>query len=367
MTKSVSKYAPELATLHTQLNSMRKDKDGGMDVSLQELVKTRWGVSMEAFFEDLGVRPNVDTIENIVNMPDPGYRWLLPELIRDSVKLGLRKNPIYHNLIAREITVAQPTVKMPHWNMSDAGAKEVGIGETIPVGNVSFGDKSVEIKKYGRGVKIPMEVGRFVSVDVVSIFLQDFGIKLGMGIDSMAIACLINGEQTNGSESAPTVGVDTTTTITYKDLLRVWVRLSRIGRRANLMIGGEDAAIETLNLTEFKTPQSSGATYSRLNVKTPIPMGADYYVHGAVAANKTIVVDSSSAMIKLNAMPLLIENEKLVSNQTEDWYATIMTGFSTLYRDGRVIIDKSVAFSGNSFPAWMDPTSLEKEALGGKK
>jgi hypothetical protein len=353
--------------MQAELNALRQDPEGGLDISLQEMVKQRWGVSMESFFEDLQVNPNISTIHNLINLPDAGYRWLVPEVIRDAIKLGLRKNPIYSNLVAQEITVAQPKVTLPYLNMSDAVAKEVGVGETIPLGNVSYGDKSVAIKKYGRGVKIPMELRQFVSINLVSTWLTDFGVKMGMGLDSMAINCLINGDQTNGSESAPTVGVDTTGTITYKDILRVWVRMSRIGRTAGLMIGGEDAAIETLNLPEFKTPLFNGTTYSRLNMKTPIPVGADYYVHGGVAANKTLVVDAGASMIKLNAMPLLIENEKEISNQTEEFYATVMTGFATLFRDGRVIIDKSVAFSGNGFPSYMDPTAQETEMMGGKK
>ena len=56
----------------------------------------------------------------------------------EAVRLGLRKNPIYPDLIAAEENVSQPKVTMPSINMSDAMPKKIGEAETIPVGTTSF-------------------------------------------------------------------------------------------------------------------------------------------------------------------------------------------------------------------------------------
>ena len=49
------------------------------------------------------------------------------------------------------------------------------------------------------------------------------GIKLGYGMDGLMIDALVNGEQTDGSESAPVIGTTTgvMATFAYKDLLGV--------------------------------------------------------------------------------------------------------------------------------------------------
>lgn len=165
---------------------------------------------------------------------------------------------------------------------------------------------------------------------------------------------LINGNQADGSESAPVIGVNTTAEgITYKDLLRTWVRGSRLGRVFRTLIGDESAAIDILDLPEFKI-RMYGQPQSTMNLKTPVPSSSDFYIHPGVPENNVLLVDPRSALIKLTARQLMIESEKIVSNQTEAVYATITTGFSKMYRDASILIDSTREFSTNGFPEWMN-------------
>lgn len=367
-----SKYKADLKEVVQTCQAMRLSTQNPVDVSLAEFVKLKWGVSMDGLYEDLGLNANVDTIQNIFTMPDESVRWLVPEIIRDAIRLGLRKNPIWKDLIASEQTIANPTTVIPHWNMSEATPAYVGEGETIPKGAVSFGQKTLRIRKLGRGMKIPYEVAQYVTINILGIFLSDFGIKFNMGTDTLLIDTLINGEQADGSESAPVVGIGTSglTNFVYKDLLKVWIRMSRIGRMPTAIIGGEDTALKVLDLSEFKTNSFGGQaaagvpTNNKLELKTAIPNSSAYYIHGKVPANKQIVVDKTSAVIKYNAQPLLVENDKIVSNQTLETYASLTTGFGILYRDARVIIDAAQAFSGAGFPSWMDVDAQEVVNFG---
>jgi hypothetical protein len=358
-----SKYKAGLLELGAKMNSMRRDEKNAVDVSLAEMVKHTHAVSLDSFFTELGIDLNQDTIQNITNLPDPSVRWLIPEIFRETLRLGLRKSPIYPNIISAEISVPQPTVTMPAFNMSDATPKKVGIAETIPFGTVSFQSKQVKIGKMGRGIQIPYEIEQYVSVNLVSIWLQDFGIKFGMGIDSMAIDCLINGEQADGSESAAVIGVASAGTLTYKDILKVWLRMSRLGRMPDTIIGGEDAALLTLDLAEFKRSANNASPEKTLDLKTPLPQRANYFIHGNVPTGDQIILDSGSSLIKLNAQPLLVEQTKEVSNQTKEWYASMTTGFTTMYRDARIILDHTQAFSGAGFPTWMNPTFQENTVI----
>src|SRR6478609_470725 len=354
-----SKYKGEIKQVVMACNSLRKDKDYPVDITLAEFVNQRWGISMETFYDDLGLNLNIDSINNIFTMPDESVRWLVPEIIRDALRLGLRKAPIWADLIVAEQTVSQPSVTIPSWNMSDAQPKYVGEGETIQKGALSFGQKNLKLRKIGRGISTTYETINYVTANVIAIFLQDFGVKLNSGIDSLMIDTLINGEQADGSESAPVVGVTTPATFVYKDLLRVWIRMARIGRTPSAIIGGEAAAIDTLDLAEFKTRQNAGPTFKTLDLKTPIPSTAAYYIHGVMPANQQMVIDRSAAIIKYNAQPLLVEEEKMVSNQTVATYASLTTGFGILYRDARVIIDKSLNINAANFPAYMDVDPLD--------
>lgn len=360
-----SQYKGEIQASVLACQALRKDKDNPVDVSLAEFVQTRWGVSMEGFYDDLGLNSSIDTIENIFTLPDYSVRWLVPEIFRDALRLGLRRNPIWQDMIAAEQTIANPQIVMPSLNMSDATPGYVGEGETISTGTISYGQKTVRIRKIGKGIQIPYEVQQYVSLNVLGIFLQDFGIKLNQAIDTLMIDILINGEQNDGSESAPVVGVQSAGTLQYLDLLTVWVRMSRIGRLPQSIIGGENAAITTLNMREFKLRVFGNQTEKKLNLKTPVPEVTNYYIHGAVPVDQQIIVDANASLIKFNAQPLLVEDEKIVSSQKLASYASLTTGFAILYRDGRVVIDSSLPFASNGFPSYMDVDSAENVVIAG--
>lgn len=360
MSQLRKEYLDNLQASVRQVEALRRHKENPQDISFAQYVKSRYQTSMESFLSEIGVNPAVDTIANLFSLPEEGYDWLVPEIVRDALRLGLRKAPIYPGIVASEQSVNGLTITMPHVNMSDAMPEFVGEAETIPLGTVSYGQKQLTLRKMGRGIKIPYEVRDYVSLNVVSIYLQDFGVKLGLGQDALLVDCLINGEQADGSESAPVVGTATGTSLAYKDLVKVWVRMARIGRNPVAMIAGETFAVDMLDLAEFKN-RNTGSPDHNLRLKTPIPTTSDLHIHGSVPADQVIVIDPSSAVIKFNAQPLLVETDKIVSNQTEETYASLTTGYGIAFRDARIIVDRSIAFSGNGFPSYMNVDPLESE------
>lgn len=366
MAKSNSLYKDRIQEAVQEMEGIRRDPKRPREITLAEYMKTRWTISEEAFYDDIGVNPNEDTISNLLVMPDAGYRWLVPEIIRDAIRLGIKKAPIYPNIISAEQSVSQLEITMPAINQADATPKKLGTAETIPLGDVSFDQKKVKIFKIGRGIKLPDEVKNYVAINLVSIFMQDFGIKMGMGLDYLALNTAINGDQADGSDAAPVIGITTpyaagaASTMTYRDILRVWFRLGRLGRTPRLQIAGEDVALDVTELY-LATRYPEGEQRTRVSLKTSLPQSVDMYVHGGVPASRLLMVDSTGALIKLNAQPLLVETERIVSNQTEATYATITTGFATVFRDARLVIDTTVDFDTNKFGNYpfLDPTPFE--------
>ena len=324
------------------------------DISFDEFVREKYALSLEDYLKKLDIDVRSTTMQNIFTMPEQNYRWLVPEIIRNAINLGIKEAPFYPNLIASEQSVNGLSVIMPIVNPSDASPARVNEAETIPVGDVSFGQKTVRIFKIGRGFKITDEVKNYVSLDVLSIFLRDFGVQLGYAMDSLGMSVLTNGNASDGSESAPVIGVtDITDGIQYKDLLRIWIRGSRLGRNFANMVGGEAEALKVLDLNEFKLRQQ-GTPQTTLNLKTPVPSQANFFIHPGVDANQVMLVDPRFAMIKLNAQSLMLESERIVSNQTEATYASLTTGFSKMYQDAAILVDASKAFESYGFPTWMN-------------
>lgn len=359
-----SPYKGKIQDLVAEANALRLHKDYPADMTFAEMVKKNFdGIGIDEFYESIGINPGFDTIENIFTTPDKDIRWLIPEIFRDALRLGYRTSPIWPSITAVEEVTTGLSQVLPSINMSDAAPKRVGEGETIPVGTLTFQSKKFDIHKFGRGIKLTDEVARYVNLSVISIYFQDFGMKMGLGVDHLAIDTLINGEQADGSESAPVIGVRTPNTLTFRDMLKVWIRMSKIGRMPKIMIGNEDAALETWDLAEFKN-KVQGTTDYKLNVKTPLPTGADYFIHGNVPNNQQIILDPSSALIKLNAQPMMIESERIVSNQSEAFYASFTLGFAKLFTDAAVILDHSKDFAAFGFPAGFDIYSPLNQPMG---
>lgn len=338
------------------MDSVRKgsEKRLPVEINLTEMVDAQYGLSREAFFEKLEFNPNVTTMENLFTMPNQGIRWLVPEIIREAITTGMRQAPFYPEIIASDQPINGLRATMPIVNMSDATPAKINEAETFPLGTVSFGQKDITLFKIGKGFKLTDEVKNYVSINVLGIYLRDFGVQLGYAMDTLAMDVLLNGNQTDGSESAPVIGVyNTQKGITYKDLLHIWVRGSRMGRNFTDMIGGEDQAIELLDLPEFKK-RESGTTEATLKVKSPIPNQANFYIHPGVPDNQLLLVDRSAALIKLTAKQLMLESERIVSNQTEAVYASLTTGFSKMYQDASLLLASNQAFSTNGFPAFMN-------------
>lgn len=345
----------ELPQAVQQLDAFRSGSNNQrpVDISFSEFIQEKYALSQADYMKTLGIKPNVHTMENLFTMPNQNIRWLVPEIIRDAINLGLREAPFYPQLIASEQGIHGLTAIMPIVNPSDAAPARVNEAETIPLGDVSFGQKSVTLFKIGRGFKLTDEVKNYVSIDVVSLFIKDFGVQLGYALDSLAMEIIQNGNQKDGSESAPVIGVAATASgITYRDLLRIWIRASRLGRNFKSMIGGEDMAMDILDLPEFKVRQR-GTPQATLDLKTPVPSKADFYIHPGVDENQVLLVDPSAALIKLNAQQLKLESERIVSNQTEAVYASLTTGFSKMYQDAAILVDKSTAFADAGFPEYM--------------
>lgn len=369
-----SSILTDLPSAVKQLDSLRTgDRDRrAVDINFAQYVQEKWGFaasdngSPDSFYAALGVDPSRHTLESLMTMPEfpEGYRWLVPEVIREAIRLGLERNPVYPGLIAAEENVTQPSVIMPSINQSDATPKRIGEAETIPVGSVSFNEKSVRLHKIGVGLKVTDEVRQYVALNVLSIFLQDVGTKLNLAMDTLLVETLINGDQKDGSNAAAVVGVQTPgDKAQYIDYLKAIARMSRLGKSPAGLLSNEDAFLHNYTLPEFKGREGSVRDLN-LNVKTPMPQTLDYYIHGAMPeGNKTMIIDPRSAAIKLNSTALRIESERIAERQITGSYVTLTTGFANLFNDGRLIIDGDQSLADAPYPSWFDVSTAEKETI----
>lgn len=346
-----------MEAIHKEMQRLRKNRK---DVSLKGFLSDTWGEEMtpEKFYRDLGVDLKGLTVEKMLNTSELN-RWLFPEIFRDAIIRGLEYAPFYGSLVAAEETINGTGLTMPFMDFTEVDRetfhlRDTNEGATITEGEIiTWSEKQVTIKKKARGLKQTYESIMFTPIDLAAIFFQELGTQLGADLDRDLISVAINGDQADGSESAPVIGATTANSLVYQDLTRAWIRFRRIGRVSSVMLTNETDAIIILNMTEFQRSIPAGATAPSgvtLVVASPLPTSQDIFVHDAIPAKKIILIDRARAFIQLTAMPLLIESEKIVSRQIEGQYVSIITGFANIFRDGRMVLDYSTDLITNPGP-----------------
>lgn len=355
--KSAEGLKGKIAEISHNLNAARVKPQGGKDITLREYLAETFQTSPEHLYHALGIDPNVATVDFLLTV-DTDTRWIVPEIFRDAIRLGFVQAPIYPALVASTESIAQPTLQMPSTNMSDAEPSDMGEAQTIAEGTVSYQSKSVKIKKQGIGLKISYEAIQYSSINLVSMFFQDMGTKLGRKLDNEAITILVSGDQADGSQSCANVGVASSSDkIKYKDIVKMFVRLSLLSRQSKALVGREAMINTLLNLSEFKDKTNVGGPLLGLNLRSPLPTQQDIFVNNTVASDKLLFVDTDRALVQLTSAPLLVESEKIINRQLNNTVATITTGFANIFRDARCLLDGGTAEGADGaaggFPTWM--------------
>jgi hypothetical protein len=360
-----------------ELSNLRKSGDNKLakDVSYVDYFHKRWGLAFDeeklkagdsttirtptALFDLLGVDTRSHTVDsfysNTGNFPTTGMAWLIGEMILEAMRTGMRKAPIYDSLIRTSMPVSRKNVTIPEIKMSDASVYKINEATDIPLGSVSVGENRVSISEYGIGFKMTDAAIREANINLMQIFISDLGVKLQQAITNNAIQTLMTGN--NGANAAKVVGVTTIGTITYRDWLRVMLRMSLLGYGPGESLGRENVLLDLLTMPEVQG-YAGQTTKMNIEVVTPMPSRQRFHPNYAITSeDQILLVDALSALIKLDLEPLRIESSRIVEKRTELQVATISTGFSTLFNEARLILDKSVDFDVAGWDASLSPSA----------
>jgi hypothetical protein len=358
---------PELNTkvMHEDMQTLRKAAgDDGRDVTLKSYLQDTWGADMtpELFYKQLGLDISRMSVQKMLNTSELN-RWLFPEVVRDAVLQGLTYTPFYGVLTAGEENIPSTGLTMPAMDFTTVDMDEVRLrdtneGATITEGQIiTWSEKQVTVKKKARGLMQTYESIMFCPIDLAAIYFEEMGQQLGADLDSDLINIAFNGDQADGSQAAPVIGAATAGTLTYQDIVRAWIRFARIGRTSTVLLTSENDASTILNLPQFQRTVFPGAMTTAqmqggptLNLNVPLPQTQDIYTHPAIPDGKLILIDKRRFAIQLTAMPLLLESEKIVSRQIQGEFASIITGFANLFKNGRMVLDYTTSLATNPGP-----------------
>lgn len=353
-----------------------------VDITLSQALEATYNVDLATYLKQLEIYKGSDTLESAArrlghdnfNMAslkksliehstfgaglsttediNDAWRFIIPELIISAIRLDYDAASMASNWIASTTNVTQRDVKMPHIKRGNTVPRKIGEAESIPFGSVAFGQKSASVQKVGIGFKITDELVEASSLDLMFQFLGEVGNDMSIARDVEAFDVLVNGEQADSSESAPVVGVETTTAFAFKDIKRGVSRMKRLKRMVDRIITSEDDGINISLLDELKG-FNGGTTLTSLRSILGVPdtLENDVFVP---PTDQMMLLASGSCMTELKYGSMKVEERRNAQSQENEMFVSDNVGYAIIRRDGRLLMDKSIAYSGNGFPSYMD-------------
>jgi len=363
---------------------------GPKDLSFHKGVELFFGTDMKGFLSAIGIDMKRDTFShmsevlggprmNKIQMEDAliesfgsngvtstkdfpsDYRFIIPEVFASLIRVAYEHASMHQNWIATTQPMSVRSLTMPRIERGDGNVTRIAEGGNIPVGSVRFGKKDVKVFKVGTGFVITDELIYESTIDMIAQFLVEVGNDMAIGADVEAMRVLVSGEQADGSESAPVVGVTTANTFDYKAMKRVFTRMTRLRRPADRLISNEEDGIDITGIDKFEGGQF-GTKLADIRSIVGVPERFEMDTH-VLPDNQVLFLSSAMAMAKLQYRGMTMERQRNPATQENELYVSDHVGFAILRRDARVLLDKSITYVGHEFPSYMDIDTRIAEAF----
>lgn len=250
---------------------------------------------------------------------------LFPEYVRRTIKQGMDETSILGHISAAVSYV--DGIDFKSLVMSEStGSSTAGQLSEIPFNTVKLNSDSSNIKKYGRGLKFSYESIRKQRIETLGVILKRLGAQISKEVNIYAINSV-----TNGLTPASISG----STITYNELAAFFSSMEDCNMSS--LICSPAVLAKIVSMEEMKNSQydymSSGI------VKTPF--GIDLIKCNGISDTIAIGIDKSCAIETVFGTDIIVDYDKLISNQCTEIFASISVGFSKII-DGSILLTNIV-------------------------
>ncbi len=297
------------------------------------------GVSVEDYCaREFGVDLRRVTVERFFQS-DPDAKWLFPDIVRGAVTEGLRGKPRHPGLIIRDEAAGGPVCDVPYVRESaeQEELRTVAEGAAIPESSLTYGDRTVRLDKKGRGVIASYEVIRRMSMDMLRVHLRRIGERLGRNLDARLAHVLAFGDSSGSGTAPETLNSKTAGAWGFDDLVTGFLTLS-LGNDftpTHMLVNGLTLA-RLLALDEFR--DASLFDFTRTG-GLPSPLGMTLVPMPDQPDGLITFLDARYAVQKLTEQDLTVESDKLIRQQWDRTYLTVVTDFAVIYDKARVVVN----------------------------
>lgn len=301
------------------------------------------GVTIKDVVEALGIedigKKNVRAL-----LENDGTKPLFNAIVEDGLRMGFEKQSNWQQLVAETVDsdqLSQQWYYLDH-DEDDSELREIGQGAPIPTGTIKLGDQTIKMHKRGRGIEWTDEAKR-ANIDIVQLWLRKLGVSLGKQYQDVAVQRLLNGYFADGSDAAPTIGVDTASTLTLGDIFyAAKYQEEELGFTPNVALMNLNTAYIITNLKD------NGAYIYRnqlQNGQFADVVNSQPFISNLIPDNRIVLLDTSFGLVRYSGKAFGVESERSVKTQVEGSYGTEISEFVPFEKNARIIIQIDVARS----------------------
>src|SRR5574343_303830 len=284
------------------------------------------------------------------------FRWAIRELILSPVTDGYAASVGYPNWISGVVPVTSSGNNyVPKMLYTPNAPKHLVEGETISIGTMKIGQKTVSVRKYGNAMEFTTESILSASFDALQQGFQEIGTQMARTADALAVDVILNGEQTDGSEAIAQVGVYTPNSWTRKDFIYMMETFKNINRLPNVMISELGVGVDIKQILPY-TP--SGNDIDPLMTEMFNGLLKNSYAREQMGSLLAVFLDSRSAIGQLMFGTMTLETDRNAANDTTLLFVREHIGFYVQQRDARVALKKDANIASVPYPEYMNAQKL---------
>lgn len=339
-----------------------------VDISLAKAIEHEYGYKPNekglpmSFAEALGIDPNSDrrSVMNLWSTSDNGLnsnmRAFIREVFLDAVRLGSTANStVYQQIVAGVQTISNYEVVQPYIQPTSFQARNYSEGGSLKTMTIKVGEKRATIEKFGFKVEYSEQQLLSSSLNAAAEIMQQAGTNLGQWLSALALDILVNGEANMTTPNpADVVGVlNTSNGVTYYDIMKVCMRMARLGNPVTHIVASENDAFKLSQLDEFRTIPT-GAPLANLVFQNAMPANFSVLVDTTVPDGMVMLLSRTRALKMLITRPLTLTEKYNDELDIHNMYARMEAGFIKIYDDAAMVIDGAVLFTSNGFASNTD-------------
>ncbi len=265
---------------------------------------------------------------------------LAPEWFRRQIRAGMDMKQGVDKLVAVEVPVKGPSFKPLYIQSPDTKGKslsEISEGSAVPKVTITYREKDVSIRDYGRGIDFTYRVIRWSTLAEFKVILWYIGFNIQNDKIGAVYNSIINGDGSSGAAGSVSASISGYNNLTYDDLVSLFIEFEPF--EMNAIIVNKNVESRLLTMAEFKDPLAGFKFQSAGEIVTP--MGAEIFRYDSASDDYIAAIDKRFAIKKGVEQDLLVEADKIIERRIEECVISESIAYSVLCDNARKYLDMS--------------------------